>query len=159
MRALNSRGSDGGLGFVLDSDWLGEGLLGLFSEGDTDLKLRLGLGGTVELLVDGDIVGFETEVGRSRVGVPLEDDIGFSGEVEEGSDVAFESLGDHVPKRHLSSAGDAVKLDLDSDHGVEADGGRSGSHGCDIDCLLGAVTKCCYRGEIRNRRCRTAVAR
>lgn len=87
LRALSGRGSDGGLGFVLDSDGLGEGLLGLFSEGDTDLKLRLGLSGTVELLVDGNIVGFEMDVGRSRVGVPLEDDIGFGGEVEEGSDL------------------------------------------------------------------------
>jgi hypothetical protein len=41
--------------------------------GNSKLELLLGLGGSVELLVDGDVVGVEDDVSGSRIRVSLED--------------------------------------------------------------------------------------
>ena len=59
---------------VLDGGRLGDDGLSV-SDGDLQTQLQLGLGGTVELLVNGDVGRVEGDEGRGTVGVALEDSV------------------------------------------------------------------------------------
>jgi hypothetical protein len=82
------------LGYVFKGDGLGSAGFGgsdlessrllLLRKGHTKLELRLGFGGTVELLVDGGVLGIENDVGGTRVGISLEDNLSIAGNVKEG---------------------------------------------------------------------------
>lgn len=48
----------------------------MVDDGDLETELQLGLGGTVELLVDGGVGWIEDDEGCGAVGVTLEDSLG-----------------------------------------------------------------------------------
>ena len=82
-------GKDGSLlgqagDLVLDGGRLGDDGLPV-CDGDLQTQLQLGLGGTVELLVDGDIGRVERDKGRSTVRVALEDGVGGGRDLEQGA--------------------------------------------------------------------------
>lgn len=53
---------------------------GRLRNGSLNTELQLGLGSSVELLVDGGIIAVESDVGTSRVGEALEYRIGIRGD-------------------------------------------------------------------------------
>lgn len=80
----------GGLGFILHCDRLGSATLILHQSSTssyTQLKLLLGLGCPVELLVDRDVARLKNDVGSSRIGVALENSSGPDGNLKKRSDL------------------------------------------------------------------------
>lgn len=77
-----------GLGLVLNRDRLRPlDLLVGVAEGDSELELLLRLGGTVELLPDGDVARVEDNVGGSRIGVAFKGCVGFRGDAKACADL------------------------------------------------------------------------
>ena len=64
------------LGHVFNGNGSGNGGILRLLHGNTKLELRLGLGGTVKLLVDRGVGGVEKNIGGGRVRVALQVDIG-----------------------------------------------------------------------------------
>lgn len=91
---------------VFDSDllWLGRLLILLVDDGDLETKLELGLGRTVELLVDGSVVWVEGYEIRGTVGVTLKDGLGGGrdGEQEPQLEPSTEISNDSLDGRMLS---------------------------------------------------------
>jgi hypothetical protein len=69
---------------VLNSSRLGDDGL-LVGNGDLETELQLGLGGTVELFIDGGIGRVESNEGRGAVGVAFEDGIRRGRNLEQGT--------------------------------------------------------------------------
>lgn len=68
---------------VLDGGGLGDDGL-LVSDGDLQTQLQLGLGGAVELFIDGGIRRVEGDEGSGAVGVALKDGVGGGRDLEQG---------------------------------------------------------------------------
>jgi hypothetical protein len=60
--------------------------------GDAELKLLLGLGGTIELLVDSLVLVVEGDVGAGRVGVPFDEDLVGGRDVKKLADLTEEAV-------------------------------------------------------------------
>jgi hypothetical protein len=87
VHAHRRRTKCGGFMLIFDGDRLRYCNLGLFFDGNTNLELRLCLGGAVELLVDGDVFGLKQNIRRSRIGVSLKCDLSVSRDVQECTDL------------------------------------------------------------------------
>jgi hypothetical protein len=84
-RAVRDGGLLGRAGdVVLDGGGLGDDGL-LVSDGDLQTQLQLGLGGAVELFIDGGIRRVEGDEGSGAVGVALKDGVGGGRNLEQGS--------------------------------------------------------------------------
>jgi hypothetical protein len=91
---LGRRERLGGFGLVLNGGGLGRrpGLEERALLGDAELELLLGLGGTVQLLVDSLVLVVEGDVGAGRVGVPLDEDLVGGRDVEKLADLTEEAV-------------------------------------------------------------------
>lgn len=76
---------------VLDGDGFWDGGLLLSLYGDTQLKLGLGLGCPVQLLIDGSVSRLQQDIGTSRVGVSLQNYVGIGRDVKEGANLQVPS--------------------------------------------------------------------
>jgi hypothetical protein len=132
IHAHRRRTKCGDFKLIFDGDRLRYCSLGLFFDGNTNLELRLCLGGAVELLVDGDVFGLKKDIRRSRIGVSLKCNLGISRDVQECTDIRFKSSWDHIPKRHLGATRDALEHHLDGDGMVQTSVMRGGSHFGDV---------------------------
>lgn len=97
---------------VLDGDGLGDDSLLLLLQSDTQLKLGLGLGCPVQLLVDSNVSRLYQDVSTGRIGVSLKDYVGVGGEVKESSNLRFQ-----------------VRMTSRTEEGVSTDGARGETEG------------------------------